>query len=181
MTDNIEDEATSTSTEFVETSPLQNAFKIFRNIVNKLSNKKALVIIVLILIVVAVVFVLGRQKLSSKISNTGEINLDLDESEYSKDKGIRIFLKADITDEGGDIIAKELLKYQGVSGYSLIPVSLQHQYEKYNNLYPKSLEELSPGNQVIIDLYVSDSDVIKSIVDNLKTNPNIQAISNLSI
>lgn len=177
MSDNNPEEGSLNNSPKISPPILQNRSKIF-------SGKKIIVIPILIVIflILGILSAIKQNPFNpDSKQSSGQIYYSLDERKYTEDKGIRIYLKSNITDEQGDMIAKEFVKYQGVSGYSLIPISLQKQYEKYNSLYPENLGALNPRNHVIIDLYIENSGEISTILENLKTNTDIQAISNITL
>jgi len=175
--DNQEEKLADNSKISEDSSKLRKVQKMF-------PKKKALIIAASVLFLLIIIFfIVNKQNQMNNLKNppTDKQYYSLDENKSVQDKGIRIFLKSNITDEQGDEIAKEFIKYEGVAGYSLIPLSLQQQYEKYNNLYPKDLSVLTPRNNVIIDLYVTNGDFINDIINDLKNNPNVQAVSNISL
>ena len=180
MSNNSEGKASTNVSGIVESPQPKNIPHIFKEITQKLFKKKVLLLIIIILIVAIGFLVVNKDNALIKKLSGRKVTFDLNSSKYNSDKGIRIFLKSGIADEEGDSVAKEFLKLEGVSGYSLIPVSLQKQYDKYNKLYPQKLSMLTPRNHIIIDLYVTDGSYINPILENLENNSLIQAISNIS-
>lgn len=103
----------------------------------------------------------------------------IQEQRYVEKKGIRVFLKKEVSSQEGFLFAQELNNILGVNGVSLTSKRAQELMEENVLLYPEEPSTLIPGSHIIIDVFVENIQDKETIIQQIKKYPQVETVADL--
>jgi len=139
--------------------------------------KIIIISLILLLIGLFAIYYLDRKNHPAKYSLYNAVNV-ITEKRYRDGKVFEVILKEEVTDQQANSVLDELHKIKGVNGYTLYTKEVQKSGD-YSFLVPQDIVSIKPGSRVVIDLFVESTKEKKSIIEQVKKNPNVDVVLDL--